>query len=89
MKISATHRFNFLLKTVCVNNSFGVGCTEHCSPYCAGANKTCDVKSGSCDFGCVDGYYGTMCDRGKKIKSPFAWLKYKNVFVSFYFGLKI
>ncbi|KAK3727413.1 hypothetical protein RRG08_058831 [Elysia crispata] len=50
---------------VCVNNSFGVGCTEHCSPYCAGANKTCDVKSGSCDFGCVDGYYGTMCDRAK------------------------
>ncbi|KAK3765312.1 hypothetical protein RRG08_027318 [Elysia crispata] len=50
---------------VCVNNSFGGGCTEHCSPYCAGANKTCDVKSGSCDFGCVDGYYGTMCDRAK------------------------
>ncbi|KAK3778575.1 hypothetical protein RRG08_059543 [Elysia crispata] len=47
---------------VCENNTYGPNCLDKCSPYCDGANSSCDRINGSCIFGCLDGYQGAFCD---------------------------
>ncbi|KAK3759975.1 hypothetical protein RRG08_006442 [Elysia crispata] len=46
----------------CENNTYGVNCSKHCSPFCGGADNSCDNINGSCVNGCIDGYYGELCD---------------------------
>ncbi|KAK3752426.1 hypothetical protein RRG08_048931 [Elysia crispata] len=45
----------------CPIGTHGHVCSERCSPYCGGSNKDCEVRSGICLFGCVDGYYMPDC----------------------------
>ena len=52
-------------KKVCEDNTYGPNCVKKCSPYCAGANNSCDRFDGSCVYGCIDGYFGDFCEYGK------------------------
>ncbi|KAK3759982.1 hypothetical protein RRG08_006449 [Elysia crispata] len=47
----------------CGRNTYGANCSKRCSPFCGGANKTCNSVNGSCVHGCVDGYQGGRCDK--------------------------
>ena len=60
-------KLNYLsfLNIVCVNYAYGKNCSEKCSPYCTGAYNQCDRINGSCTFGCLDGYQGELCDKGR------------------------
>lgn len=53
-------RFNM---TACFQ-SYGENCQHPCSQHCY--NKNCDRFNGSCLTGCMDGFYGKRCDKGKQ-----------------------
>ncbi|CAC5385841.1 unnamed protein product [Mytilus coruscus] len=42
----------------CPYGKYGVNCDNNCSENCAGP---CDLKTGNCLFGCLDGWTGNQC----------------------------
>ncbi|RUS78105.1 hypothetical protein EGW08_014149, partial [Elysia chlorotica] len=45
----------------CGGNTYGSGCSQHCSPNCGGADKACDHINGTCLSGCAPGFQGAHC----------------------------
>ncbi|KAK3751427.1 hypothetical protein RRG08_051153 [Elysia crispata] len=60
-----------LCDSECKENTYGSNCSQVCSPFCGGANNSCNRINGSCVFGCLDGYHGELC--GSEIKSATSW----------------
>lgn len=46
----------------CTYGQYGDNCQLQCPKNCIGP---CDLRTGNCLFGCVDGWLGNICDRGK------------------------
>ncbi|OPL21764.1 hypothetical protein AM593_01583, partial [Mytilus galloprovincialis] len=44
----------------CTYGQYGDNCQLQCPKNCIGP---CDLKTGNCLFGCVDGWLGNICDR--------------------------
>lgn len=47
----------------CNQGKYGYNCTEHCG-HCY--NSSCNPVNGSCLTGCKPGYYGNLCQQGKR-----------------------
>lgn len=91
------HYIVFNCITVCQNNTFGSGCSENCGHCLRGLQ--CHHVTGSCNFGCAPGYYGSQCKTGNvdaKLLLLFIYVKqaqfsrlFQTVFVFFGTALKI
>lgn len=47
--------------TVCESTRYGPTCSLECADSCV--NNTCNNYTGSCMYGCQEGFYGYQCDR--------------------------
>lgn len=47
--------------TVCESTRYGPTCSLECADSCV--NSTCNNYTGSCIYGCQEGFYGDQCDR--------------------------
>lgn len=51
----------------CPTGKFGNNCNNTCSANCKDNLKKCDVTSGDCEGGCLDGWHGKHCDRSTNV----------------------
>lgn len=49
--------------TGCPVGKYGVNCQLNCSVNCI--SKACDLDSGHCILGCIDGWVGERCNESK------------------------
>lgn len=46
----------------CLPANYGTLCNKICPKHCLGP---CDLKNGTCTFGCLNGWIGDKCDIGR------------------------
>lgn len=56
---------HFAFSPGCPYRRYGEQCEHVCSEHCLGQGQ-CDLVSGSCWSGCLDGWVGKTCDLGIK-----------------------
>lgn len=56
-------KYHFALKK-CALGRYGVQCRGICSEHCKGST-TCNHVTGQCEGGCVVGWKGFLCNKGK------------------------
>lgn len=54
--------------TVCESTRYGPTCSLECADSCV--NSTCNNYTGSCMYGCQEGFYGDQCDRDWSYSCP-------------------
>lgn len=57
----------------CVEGLYGVNCSKMCLIYCLDS-KICYYVFGGCDKGCVVGWNGFYCEKGKFSMFCFIWI---------------
>lgn len=55
------HRQLFLFFSGCPPSHYGLFCNQSCPENC---NGPCDLDTGKCIFGCLNGWHGDKCEQG-------------------------